>query len=85
MADSLFEPTAAYQSASTVNAVFTIKKAPAHGVLFVNTTDANDDTARQISAPGAQGLQFEERSARETFIKASEADAGWEIIVDEGT
>lgn len=85
MASELFTPTDAYQEAKDVAAVFTIKTAPVGGTLFVNDTDASDVTAIKINAAGAQGRQFEQRSAKSTFIKASGDGLGWKIIVDDGT
>ena len=78
--------TDAYQLASGTAAVFTIKKAGT-GRLFFNDVDTDDIAAEIISVatPGArEGLQFEQSLIKNTYVKASEADAGWEILIEEG-
>lgn len=84
MARSLLVVTDAYQVASAKAAVFTIKKV-GKGTLFFNDTNADDITAEAISSDNrnAEGLQVEQRSTTNTFIRASVADAGWEIIIDD--
>ena len=49
---------------------------------------ALDDIAAEIvsaATPGARdGLQFEQGLIKNTYVKASEANAGWEILIEEG-
>ncbi|MCK5606562.1 hypothetical protein KAR91_31960 [Candidatus Pacearchaeota archaeon] len=84
MARSLLAVTDAYQVASAKAAVFTIKKV-GKGTLFFNDTNANDTTAEAISSDtrNAEGLQVEQRSTTNTYVRASVPDAGWEIIIDD--
>ena len=84
MARSLLIVTDTYQVASAKTAVFTIKKV-GKGTLLFNDTNADDDTAEAISSDSknAEGLQVEQRSTVNTFVRASLPSAGWEIIIDD--
>lgn len=81
MARSVLVVTDSYQLASAKTAVFTIKK-EGKGTIFFNTVNIDDDAAEALSR-GSRGEQIEQRSTVNTYIRASEADAGWEIIIDE--
>lgn len=78
MAQTLLDVTDTYQLAAAVPAVFTIKEAGT-GKLFINDTDADDDTAHVFTL-GDQGRQIERRNTANTYIKAT--GDGWKIIID---
>ena len=84
MARSLLVVTDVYQVASAKAAIFTIKKV-GKGTLFFNDTAVDDVTADAISSDtrNAEGLQIEQRSTTNTYVRASVADAGWQIIIDD--
>jgi hypothetical protein len=84
MPREVFTPTDDYVEAKDVAAVFTIDKAPTDGTLFINDV-ASDTAALKINGRTAVGVQFEQRSAKSTFIKASGDGTGWKIVVDDGT
>ena len=86
MARTKLVVTDAYQLASGTAAIFTIKKAGA-GQLFFNDVNTDDIAAESISAetPSARaGLQYEQGLIKNTYVRASVADAGWEILIEEG-
>ena len=86
MARTKLVVTDAYQLASGTAAIFTIKQA-GRGQLFFNDVNTDDIAAEKISAatPGArEGLQYEQGLVKNTYVKASEADAGWVILIEEG-
>jgi len=86
MARTKLVVTDAYQLASGTAAIFTIKKAGA-GQLFFNDVNTDDIAAESISAatPSArEGLQYEQGLIKNTYVRASVADAGWEILIEEG-
>ena len=80
MTQTLLVVTDAYQLAAAAPAVFTIKNAGKGNLLF-NDTDVDDDTAHKFTR-GDQGKQVEQRSTTNTYVRATEVDAGWEIIID---
>ena len=77
--------TDAYQLASAAVAVFTVKKVGAGKLLF-NDVNSDDVAAEAISreTPGAIGMQFEQGSIKNTYIRASIVNAGWEVLIEEG-
>ena len=86
MARTKLVVTDAYQLASGTAAIFTIKKTGA-GQLIFNDVNTDDIAAIFISAatPGARdGLQLRKNLIENTYVKASVADAGWEILIKEG-
>ena len=86
MARTKLVVTDAYQLASGTAAIFTIKKA-GEGQLFFNDVNTDDTAAESISAetPSARaGLQYEQGLIKNTYVRASVADAGWEILIEEG-
>ena len=80
---SLLVITDVYQQVSAKTAVFTIDKV-GKGTLFINTSNANDDTALKFSSddPKTNGRQTEQRSTVNTYIRSS-VNSGWEVIVDD--
>ena len=78
--------TDAYQLASGTTAVFTIKKAGTGQLLFndVNTDDIAAEAISAASPSAREGLQYEQTSVVNTYVRASEADAGWVILIEEG-
>ena len=86
MARTKLVVTDAYQLASGTAAIFTIKKAGA-GQLIFNDVNTDDIAADAVSAatPGARdGLQFKQGLIKNYYVRASVANAGWEITVEEG-
>ena len=86
MARTKLVVTDAYQLASGTAAIFTVKKAGTGQLLF-NDINTDDIAAEIISAatPGARdGLQFEQGLIKNTYVRASEAGAGWVVLIEEG-
>lgn len=84
MARSVLTITTSYQLASAVAAVITIQKVGEGQILF-NDVNTDDDAAHgipKIEALGNRGLQVQQLSTANTYVRAT--GAGWEIIIDEG-
>lgn len=73
--------TNVYQLVAAAPAVIDIKKR-GKSPLLINTTDANDDTAMEIS-PEGELPQAEQRSTVNTWVRARDADDGYVIVVDQ--
>jgi len=84
MPRSLVTITSSYVAISAVKATFTIKKV-GEGTLYINDTDANDDTAEQFSKldfqRGASNQVIQWNNAT-TYVRSS--GTGWQLIIDEG-
>lgn len=84
MARSVKNITEAYQLVSAGAAVFSFKK-KGKGTLFINTEDVagpDDSKAEEFASDGNE-RQAQQQSVVNTYIRASDPDEGWIVIVDE--